>query len=163
MTRGDQRPPAVDTGEKATLVAFLDYVREAVIAKTAGVSDEVARRPAVGSGTSLLWLLRHLARAEHRWFVWYYASSEVWRGPEADAVEDADTLEGLVAAYRAKTAETNAIVEAADLDAVGSRVLEEGVRPPTMRWVLIHMIEETARHAGHADIIREQADGTVGR
>ena len=163
MTRGDQRPPAGDAGEKATLVAFLDYVREAVIAKTAGVTDEVARRPAVGSGTSLLWLLRHLARAEHRWFVWYYAGSEVWHGPEADAVEDADTVEGLVAAYRAKTAETDAIVAAADLDAVGSRVLEEGVRPPTMRWVLIHMIEETARHAGHADIIREQADGTVGR
>jgi uncharacterized damage-inducible protein DinB len=162
--RGDQRPPAVDTGEKATLVAFLGYLREAVIAKVLDVPDAEARRAAVESGTSLLWLVKHLTMAEHRWFVWYWTGAESWPADDAEVVRADDTAESLVAAYRAKTAETDAIVEAcADLTETGPRVLTEGVTPPSMRWVLVHMIEETARHAGHADILREKIDGAVGR
>lgn len=161
---GDQRPPAVDTGEKATLVAFLGYLREAVIRKVLDVPDAEARRPAVESGTSLLWLIKHLAVAEHRWFLWYYDGQELWPDDEAQRVRAGDTAESLVAAYRAKTAETDAVIEACDdLNRVGPRELTEGVTPPSMRWVLIHMIEETARHAGHADILREKIDGAVGR
>ncbi|MFG1603662.1 DinB family protein [Actinoplanes sp. NPDC049265] len=162
--RGDQRPPAVDTGEKATLVAFLGYLREAAIAKLLDVPDAEARRAAVDSGTSLMWLIKHLTMAEHRWFVWYYAGEEPWPADDAEAVRPEDTTESLIAAYRAKTAESDAIIEACtDLTAIGVRELTEGVTPPSMRWVLIHMIEETARHAGHADILREKVDGAVGR
>ena len=71
--RGDLRPPEVTADEKATLLVFLDYLRNAVAAKLAGVSQEDARRCLVPSGTSLLWLVKHLTAVEWAWFLYSFA------------------------------------------------------------------------------------------
>lgn len=155
------RPPSLNADEKTTLTVFLDYLREAVAAKVAGVPDEQARTPGVVSGTSLLWLVKHLIATELNWFVWAYAGEDVPKWD--DQAPPTETAAELLAAYRAAADRCNAVVAAcADLSRPGARSLRE-TPPPSMRWVLVHMIEETARHAGHADILREQIDGAVGR
>jgi uncharacterized damage-inducible protein DinB len=158
--RNDQRPPGVNADEPTTLRVFLDYLRESVIAKTEGLTAEEAREPGVASGTSLAWLLSHLTAVEHNWFVWSYTGT-------GELMDDGEpprgTVAELISAYREAVARSNAVIDAcADLDAVGRRSIRE-TPPPSMRWTLVHMIEETARHAGHADILREQLDGQVGR
>ncbi|MGW3039509.1 DinB family protein [Kitasatospora sp. NPDC001159] len=161
----DLRPPSMNADERTTLLAFLDYLREAVIGKVDGVCDEDARRPGVASGTSLLWLVRHLTVVELNWFEWAYAG--LGEEPlETDTVAlDGAVLADAVAAYRDAVARSNAVAAAApDLDRPGVRSLRpDAAEGPSLRWVLVHMIEETGRHAGHADIIREQLDGAIGR
>ncbi|MET9916338.1 DinB family protein [Streptomyces sp. NPDC006435] len=160
--RSDLRPPTLDADEKTTLSAFLDYLREAVVAKAHGLSDEEARTAGVPSGTSVLGLVKHLTAVELGWFAWSYAGADVELGDDCPPTGD-ETAESLVAAYRRAVERSNGIVAACDdLDRPGARSLRE-TPPPSMRWVLVHMIEETARHAGHADILREQIDGSVGR
>ncbi|MEV0392209.1 DinB family protein [Polymorphospora rubra] len=162
-SRGDLRPPGMDADEKTTLLGFLDYLREAVIAKTVGVDDRSARAAGVPSGTSLLGIVKHLTAVELNWFVWAYAGMDEPLADDESPPRADETAEDLVAAYRAAVASCNEIVrDCADLGRPGVRSLRE-TDPPTMRWVLVHMIEETARHAGHADIIRERIDGAVGR
>ncbi|SEN96393.1 Protein of unknown function [Actinacidiphila rubida] len=158
----DLRPPESADGEKRTLLTFLDYLRESVVRKTEGVPDDAADTPLVPSGTSLFWLLRHLTAVELNWFVWAYEGHD---GPpwEDEPQSGGETREQLVAAYSDAIARANAVIEACDdLERPGARSLRS-TPPPTMRWVLVHMIEETGRHAGHADILRELHDGSVGR
>lgn len=161
--RDDLRPPGINSDEIATLSAFLDYLREAVAAKLAGVGEEAARRPGVASGTSLLWLVTHLTAVEHNWFVWAYegvgeAAADDTVPPPAEA-----TVEEVLARYRAAVRRSReTVVRFPDPERPGVRSLRE-TAPPSMRWTLVHMIEETARHAGHADILREQLDGATGR
>lgn len=160
---GDLRPPEVHADEKATLLTFLGYLRESLIRKTEGLPDAAAAAPAVPSGTSLLGLLRHLAAVELNWFVWAYGGAD--REPWDDDVvaAEGDTVAAAVAAYRDAVRRADAVAAAcADLERPGARSLRE-TAPPSMRWILVHMIEETGRHAGHADIIRELHDGAVGR
>lgn len=157
-------PPKTDADEKTTLLTFLDYLRESVAAKLSGLTDEQARTPGVPSGTSLLWLVKHLAAVEYDWFVWAYAGDP---GPFRDyrlGPAEEDTVESVLAAYREAAQRSNEIALACDdLDRPGVRLLREHEPAPSLRWVLVHMVEETARHAGHADILREQIDGAVGR
>jgi uncharacterized damage-inducible protein DinB len=160
--RGDVRPPSGNADEKTTLVTFLGYLREAVAAKVRGVSDEAVRSPGVPSGTSLLRLVKHLIAVEHNWFVWAYRGEGTLMDDEAFPA-DIDTAESLLAEYRETVRRSDEIITICDdLDRPGTRSLRE-TAPPSMRWLLVHMIEETARHAGHADILREQADGSTGR
>ncbi|GAB7180583.1 DinB family protein [Kitasatospora sp. Ki12] len=163
--RSDNRPPGINADEPTTLVAFLDYLREAVIGKLAGLSDEDARRPGVASGTSLLWLVRHLTVVELNWFEWAYRGLGEEPRESDDIPLDGATVAEEIAAYRDAIARSNAVTAAvgADLDRPGVRSLRPNAEGPSLRWVLVHMIEETGRHAGHADIIREQLDGAVGR
>ena len=157
----DRRTPFVNTSERETLVEFLDYVREAVVVKAQGLSAEAARRALVPSGTSLLGLVKHLTTVEVSWFQWSFAGDDV-RVP-GDRVKDGDTVASAVGAYRAATARNNEIVAAVgDLSTMCARK-PPMTEPMSLRWILVHMIEETARHAGHADILREQIDGETGR
>ncbi|MDK0522316.1 DinB family protein [Streptomyces sp. ML-6] len=161
--RSDLRPPTLDADEKTTLSAFLDYLREAVAAKAYGLSDEEARTAGVPSGTSVLGLIKHLTAVELGWFAWAYAGADIEFGRDDSPPAEDETAESLLAAYRRAIERCNEIIAACDdLDRPGARSLRE-TPPPSMRWVLVHMIEETARHAGHADILREQIDGSVGR
>lgn len=160
---GDVQPPSINADELTTLRTFLGYMREAVIRKATGLSDEAAHQARVTSGTSIAWLLAHLAAVEHNWFVWSYAG----QGGDDDLHDDETPptagVADLIAAYRAAIAEADAVLDAyPDLDRPGNRNLRDH-EPPTLRWVVMHMIEETARHAGHADILRELADDTIGR
>jgi len=156
----DRKPPRLEGDELATLSALLGYQRRSLVGKVEGVDDAAARRPLVGSGTTLLWLVKHITGAELTWVVHRFAGEDVAVPP--DAVQPSDTVAGAVDAYRAVWTRVDAIVAAApSLDARCRRVGEE--IPVNLRWVLMHLLEETARHAGHADILRELVDGTTGR
>jgi hypothetical protein len=107
-----------------------------------------ARQPAVGSGTTLFWLVKHLTRAEILWIVCRFADKDA-TVPD-DAVQPGDTVTAVIGRYRAVWAQTDAIALAASLDEPCRRI--SGDAPVSLRWVLMHLLEETARHAGHADI-----------
>ncbi|MFD4543255.1 DinB family protein [Streptomyces bauhiniae] len=161
--RPDLRPPSLNADEKTTLLTFLDYLRESVLAKASGVPEPAVRTAGVPSGTSLLQLLKHLTAVELNWFVWAYTGADRDPWEDESTVSADDTASDLADAYQEAIVQANEVVLACtDLDRPGARSLRE-TPPPSMRWVLVHMIEETARHAGHADILREQIDGSIGR
>lgn len=157
----DRRTPFTIADERRTLLDFLDYLRESVILKLAGIADEGARRPGVPSGTSLMGLVKHLTRVEISWFQFGFAGLDV-EIPDDRLTAD-DTSETVAAGYRAAIAKSNEIVAGCDDLETRSRRALVAPEAMTMRWVLVHMVEETGRHAGHADILREQIDGSVGR
>ncbi len=161
-------PPRSD--EKTTLTTMLDMQRSIVLWKLKGLSHEDAVRPLVDSGTSLLGSVKHLAFVERWWFDDFMASLSVDYphsddDPDADwRIEPGETIESISKLYADAVAAANEIVAAADnLDVVGS--MDAGPqhrRERSLRWVLVHMIEETARHVGQMDIMRELIDGGVG-
>jgi uncharacterized damage-inducible protein DinB len=160
----DTRPPALDTGEKELLLSFLNYLRGTVAAKVDGLDERQARTPGVPSGTNLLGLVKHLTAAELNWFVRGYAGADLEIADLGMQVADGETVADVVAGYRAAVARANEVVDAADdLSGMAARGTGRTPNPHTLRWILVHMIEETARHAGHADILREQIDGATGR
>jgi uncharacterized damage-inducible protein DinB len=155
----DTRPPVTGPAERDVLTGFLDYLRAAVVAKADGLPATTAREPGVPSGTNLLGLVRHLTYVERYWLLGQEVTD--WNAtfhPDPD-----DTVETVVAAYRATNAEVNAkIATWTDLADPGPLQSTRGA-PLSQRWTLTHLIEETARHAGHADILRELVDGETGR
>ena len=156
----DQKPPRLDSDERETLQALFQFQRESLVRKVAGVDEAAARRPLVSSGTTLLWLMKHMARAEVMWILYRFAGEDVTL-PDED-LQAGDTIEEAVEAYRRTWARVDAIVSAApNLEAPCRRVGDESM--VNLRWVLMHLLEETARHAGHADILRELIDGRTGR
>jgi hypothetical protein len=156
----DQKPPRLEGDEWDTLHALLQYQRESLVRKVAGVSEEQARVVLVGSGTNLLWLTKHLARAEILWILVRFAGRSV-TVPD-DGIRDHDTLASALDTYRRTWQATDAEVAAAPSLDARCRGLGDGA-PANLRWVLMHLLEETARHAGHADVLRELIDGHTGR
>ena len=150
-------PPALQSTERETLLATLQYLRDSFMSKFDGLTLADAERPMVTSGTSLLWLARHLALAEHAWIV--------RRGTGAPQISLAgtgpDALTEALAEYRATWVEVDEVIAAHSLDDELARYRDQG--PVNLRWVIVHLIDEVARHAGHADILRELIDGAVGR
>lgn len=152
--------------ERAMLTAFLDAMRLAVRRKLDGVSVEQARSTPTVSSLSLLGIVKHLAWTERRWFRASFAgeqhrfsidgdsATEFWAGPD-------DTIESVVRLYEEECARAREITAAASsLEQLTAN--RQFASPVSLRWILVHMIEETARHAGHADVIRETLDGSVG-
>ncbi len=155
----DTAPPRTGADEKATLRGFLDHLRNAVADKAAGVPEPQVRTGGVPSGTNLLGLLKHLACVER----FYVLGEDVgdWHATMRPSAED--TVDGVLADYRKTVERANQVIDACpDLTLPAPRPPRPGPAP-SMRWVLVHMIEETGRHAGHADILREQIDGSTGR
>ncbi len=147
-------------GERETLLALLGYQRQSVVRKVTGVSEAEGRRSPVPTGTSLVWLVRHLAQAESTWVERRFAGRPAPSGPEPGC--SSDTIEAAVAAYRDTWARVDSIVSVPEsLDELSADTGTES--PVSLRWVLGHLLEETARHAGHADILRELIDGETGR
>ena len=155
----DLKPPRLAGGEAATLRALLQYQRESLLRKVEGVDEERARWSPVGSGTSLLWLIGHMAAAEVTWVLHRFAGQD----PLPPAPEPSGgTLRDAAEAYRRGWPRVDAVAFAgADLDELCRR--PDPGEPVSLRWVLMHLLEETARHAGHADILRELIDGSTGR
>ncbi|HEV8063229.1 MAG TPA: DinB family protein [Acidimicrobiales bacterium] len=155
----DRKPPRLASAELPTLHALWQYQRESLVRKVTDVGEAAARRSPVASGTSLLWLVKHMARAEILWVLVRFAGEDLEL--PGDTVTEDDTLDGAIAAYRATWARVDAVALGRDL---GELCHEPDVEPvPNLRWVVMHLLEETARHAGHADIIRELIDGQAGR
>ena len=155
--------PRVDSGELDTALAFLSFARHCVLKKADGLSDEQLRRVLAGSGTSVLGLVQHLAEAERYWFG-YHLTGAAWdAGREYGMTVPASRAAAdVLAGYRAAIEDSDRAIRAAGDPEARFAVPVDGNRH-TLRWVMAHMTSETARHAGHADILREQLDGTTGR
>ena len=160
-----QREPVhrVDSGELDTALAFLSFARHCVLKKAGGLSGEQLRRVLTGSGTSILGLVQHLAEAERYWFGHHLAGAAWDPGHEHGMTVPAGRGPAdVLADYRAAIADSDRAIRAAGDPDARFAVPVDGNRH-TLRWVMAHMTSETARHAGHADILREQLDGTTGR
>lgn len=151
--------PAHKPDERELLLAWLQFLRGAVVRKTEGLDEDQARWRPDGRLISIAGIVNHLAHVEWRWIEGALRGERVARS-EGEFVVPADRpLSEVVAAYRARGARTDEIVRGADL---GDRCHDRRHPGITLRWVLLHLIEETARHAGHADATRELLDGTTG-
>ncbi len=155
----------LNTPELETLARYLDGYREVVLWKLAGVDEEAARRALVPSGTSLLGIVKHLAYVERYWYQRVIAGREVdvpWLDGDDDAdwrLDPDDDIATVTALYEREVAESRRIH--AELEDPEDTVAVDGDLV-SVRRIVVHMVEEIARHAGHADILRELIDGTTG-
>jgi uncharacterized damage-inducible protein DinB len=151
--------------EKQSLHVSLDRHRDAVLWKLEGLDDANLRRAMTPSGTNLLGLVKHLAAVEYSWFCQTFGRDTEPLpfdddDPDADLrVTPDETTEDILAFYRRARSAADQAINEVDLDQTGTAWFGGAV---SMRWVLIHMVEETARHAGHVDILRELIDGMTG-
>ena len=151
--------------EKTSLRVALDRHRDAILWKVEDLDDEQLRRVMTPSGTTLLGLVKHVAAVEYSWFCDTFGRATEPLpfdddDPEADLrVEPGETTADILAFYGRARAAADRAIDELEVEDTGTAWFGETV---TMRWVLIHMVEETARHAGHADIIRELIDGMAG-
>jgi uncharacterized damage-inducible protein DinB len=151
--------------EKESLKVSLDRHRDAVLWKLEGLGDDELRRPMVPSGTSLLGLVKHLGSVEYGWFCETFGrQTEPLPYDEDDPDSDMrarpdETTEDILAFYGRARVAADRVIDELEVEDTGTAWFGETV---TMRWVLIHMVEETARHAGHMDILRELIDGMAG-
>ena len=161
MTRpGEILGSVFAASEREQLETFLDDLRDAVVRKARGVSEEDARRSPVPTGTNLGGLIKHLRWVEQGGFaeqIGQIPAAELPTPPWTDADPEADlrlepneTLDDVIRAYQAECDRSREIAA------------QHSLEDATLRWVYLHLIVETGRHAGHADILREMIDGSVG-
>ncbi len=175
MTQVDEvgRPePPLAADETGTLLGFLEFQRATLAWKCSGV-DAAGLRATVAASSMTLGMLKHLARIEDIWFSqWLHARDPEPLWDTADWAEEwhssaEDTPDELLALWQAAVVRSRSRVAEAladgGLDRRATGVPGDwGPEPPTLRWVLVHMIEEYARHNGHADLLRESVDGATG-
>jgi hypothetical protein len=166
MSPAHRRPPRV-ADERIQLLGWLDLQRQLVRWKCQGVSDDDARRAVLPPSPlmTMAGLVSHLRWTEHCWFEVLFLGQGQEENPQFAEEDDADwrvdgvPLAGLLDEYERQCARSDEIVAAHGLDEPGAHALAQGA---TLRWMLLHMLEETARHVGHADAVRELLDGTRG-
>ncbi len=167
-TRPVEDTLGVRQGERETLEGFLDWYRAVVERKVDGLALDDARRVMTPTGMSALGTLKHLGWVERGWFRETFAGEDI-EAIDVDgdnsaefAIGDADTVESVIAFYRTEVEEARRVSRAApSLDALSARATNYREQV-SLRWIMVHMLEETARHAGHLDLMREQIDGQVG-
>jgi len=174
--QGRPEPP-LESGEVATLLGFLDFQRATLEWKCRGLSDEQLRMARPPSPITLGGLLKHLAQVEDYWFTEVAGGQptpEPWASAEAKADPDwewhsaaGDSGDELRALWAERVGRSRAVVQAR-LDQGEDAALSQahaawgGRARVSLRWVLVHMVEEYSRHNGHADLIRESIDGQTG-
>ena len=169
-----QRPePAYVNDEVTMLREFLDHYRATIRLQASGLTDEQLAQTHGPSDLTLGGMLKHLAGVEDYWFTYCLAGKDViepWKSADWESDDDWDwhsaaddthaELDGLLLTAIARSdAELDAALERGDLNQLLTRKRERGTA--TLRWLLIHMVEEYSRHAGHADLIRESIDGAT--
>ena len=168
MTTGAVEPPLAPDelvsarGEREVLEAFLDMYREIIKRKLTGLADAELRQRLVPSRTTLAGLVRHLTAVEQEWFQLVLArrpAAEVGARPDDWAIGAGDTAPSMIAEYERACEASREVAAGFGLDDAAPHPRLGQV---SLRWVYVHLIEETARHAGHADILREQTDGATG-
>jgi Protein of unknown function (DUF664) len=164
----------IEDQEGQALLAFLAAQREAVLAIVAGLDEEAWHRPVVPSGWTPAGLVEHLGGAEWHWFQGVVAGVVPEPPPGGAELAPYDLKAALFVCdepsaevtgfYRDQCARSDAVLAVTPLSAVprGRHGMPGQDEPPDVRWVVLHMIEETARHAGHLDIARELIDGQTG-
>src|SRR5262245_52170259 len=160
--------------EKTLLRESLQEFRDAMVWKLDGLSDAQMRRPMTPTGTNLLGLVKHLAGLEYGYLgdtfgrpapetLSWVEDKSIWEGADM-WVAPGESTEYIIGLYRRAGAHADATIEAVALDGVGTVPWwPEGSNQATLRQLIVRMIGETARHAGHADIVREMIDGTGGQ
>jgi hypothetical protein len=157
--------PAEDADERTTLTGLLDFLRSTVVNKVAGLTDEQAfGNPVSPSSLTPAGLVKHLTGVERFWFsIDFAGSDDTWPWTDEDPhgnfpLASGDTLAAIVAEYRAECERSREVVAGAGLDDVAK---SDGMSF-TLRYALAHLVEETARHLGHLDLLRESIDGQTG-
>jgi uncharacterized damage-inducible protein DinB len=157
------RPDEAAPADEATMArAWLVHLRESAIFKLEGLDDDQLRWRPAPTANSLGQIVVHLGYAERLWLRAVFAGEAMDMGWRAHMFElpDGWSTDDVIAFYRAETAAADAVLDAVEsFDAPSVAPM----RPTTLRWVVDHLIEETARHAGHMDITRELLDGRTGR
>ena len=167
-----QDPDPTTTTERDSLTQYLDYQRETILLKTEGLTKEQLTREIPSSGLTLAGLLYHLALVEESWFEVKFRGlkpRDDFAGVDWDADPDYEFRtatdqdpDWLRRRYRDACDRARQVVADADSMDAASVSTRVGGKPFTLRWAIMHLIEETARHAGHADLLREAVDGSVG-
>ena len=162
-------PHVAPDDERQILLAELDHQRAIVVRKASGLTDEQAATSLVPSLTTVTGLLQHLALVERAWFRKTFAGDGWTWSYDFESDQDAEfrvtaetSLAAAIADYEAACNESRQAYANASLNDFAH---EERERPPqrsTLRWIVVHLIAETARHNGHLDILREQLDGAMG-
>ena len=150
--------PAGTSDERELWLGWLAFLRGAVIRKTDGLSDEDARWTPDGRLISLIGIVNHLTGVEWRWIDGGMLGHDTTKPADEYRPGPELTMEAALVAYRDRAAATDAVVRSLPSLAEPCR----GGDDIDLRWVLLHLINETARHAGHADAARELLDGTTG-
>ena len=151
--------------EKSSLHVSLERHRDVVLWKLEGLDDEQLRRPMTPSGTTLLGLVKHLGAVEYEWFCRTFGrETEPLPFDEDDEnadlrIDPGEATADILAFYSRACAAADRVISEVKIFDTGTAWFGE---PVSLRWVLIHMVEETARHAGHMDILRELLDGATG-
>jgi len=141
------------------LLGFLEYLRACITSKVRDAPEPDVRTPGVDSGTNLLGLINHLAHVER----WVFLGEDAARWPATFHAAADHSVAQVIADYREAVKQANEVIAAeANLAGTAWRPKARSTSP-SLRWALTHMIEETGRHAGHADILRELIDGRTGR
>ncbi len=149
--------PRTGGPETTILPSTLRYLRESLLRKAVGLDDETARWSPVASGTSILWLIDHMAFVESIWFVNRFLGEG-----EIPPFIPSNTLQQALENYATVGQRVDDVIDrTSDFDTMSAG--DTGNEAVSMRWILTHLIGELARHAGHADIIRELIDESVGR
>jgi uncharacterized damage-inducible protein DinB len=159
-------PPGIGPALEIS-VGYLTWLRETLLMKCEGLSEEQLRWSPVPSGVSLLGLVKHSIQVERYWIATIVGRLDVEflrsdEDPNADwRIEPGESLPSIRELYQAEWARTSDVLTRVSWDDVPPNP-EGSTRPESVGWILTHMIQEVARHCGHADIIREQIDGQTG-
>ena len=166
-------PELLPTGEEGALLhSFLEWYRAVFLRKAEGISEAGTRIQLPPSELTLLGLVRHMAEVERGWFRRRFMAQDAPPLYYSDADEDGDvhpaetdTMTEALSALRAEIAFAQQCTAGVPMDTLAAAIPPTQRIPgwqPSLRWILIHMIEEYARHCGHADLLRQAADGAVG-
>ncbi len=161
-----RRDPPVAAGEREMLESWLEFHRSTLLTKCDGLTSEQLKvRSVPPSSLSLIGLVRHLTQVERNWFRSAFTADNVdpVHAPDAEFDAEGADISADLARYGAEVEHSRRIAaQCADLDTVGAGVRDGRHIAPSLRWIYLHMIEEYARHNGHADLLRERIDGAVG-
>jgi Protein of unknown function (DUF664) len=164
----DPESPPLSGDERAVLCWLLDYHRTVFLKKATGISEEQSRTLVASSSLTILGLVRHLANVEQYWYAMVFGGSDepgYYDDPDDDDRDfhphPGDTLAEALVTLTSEMVRSRLVTDAA----ASFDVLAQGLRqgsPVNLRWIMAHMLEEYARHCGHADLIREHIDGETG-
>jgi uncharacterized damage-inducible protein DinB len=165
----ERTEPGLILGERRALEGWLDFHRDTLLLKCAGLTaDQLKERAVPPSRLSLLGLVRHMTEVERWWFRIHGTDTDMafpydpdQTGQDFEALDDADAAAN-IAAFKQEIAHARAAVADKQLDDVVPSHGHHAERALDIRWIYLHMIEEYARHNGHADLIRERIDGVTG-
>ena len=152
--------------ERELLEQHLEFCRQTIVYKVTGITKDNGVKKLGPTSTSVLGILRHLTEVEYGWFHINFAGLEYKEGRYSEAnpngdfeILESDTVESLLDGYIKACESSRKVCAGKSLDELGTEPRPRDDEKPSLRWIYLHMIDETARHAGHLDIYRELIDG----